>query len=192
MILETYERDFMTLLNRRIIYRDSLLDVGSGLCTLLEYMNFNHIVAMDIHRPYLMNRQYNGSHVIPLNADANQMSRLFVPDSVSAVSFIDSIEHFTKQEGLALLQSADEIARHHVIVFTPRGYFPQDDVDHYGMNGEIFQAHHSGWEAEELDSLGYDVIIMKQFHGPENLAFMRAFGSSHAPVDALLAVKTKL
>lgn len=192
MILETYERDFMTLLNKRIIYRDSLLDVGSGLCILLEYMNFNHIVAMDIHRPYLMNRQYNAGHVIPLNADAHQMSRLFVPDSVSAVSFIDSIEHFTKQEGLALLQSADVIARHHVIVFTPRGYFPQDDVDHYGMNGEIYQAHHSGWEPEELDSLGYDVIIMKQFHGTENPAFMRTFGSSHAPVDALLAIKTKL
>jgi hypothetical protein len=48
-----------------------------------------------------------------------------MPKSFSAVLFLDTIEHFTKKNGLRLLDAAEELASEKVVVFTPRGFFPQ-------------------------------------------------------------------
>ncbi|MBW7477134.1 class I SAM-dependent methyltransferase [Paenibacillus oenotherae] len=191
MIQETFDHSLIGRLNGNVAHRDSLLDVGSGPCVLLRYLDYKLIVALDIHRPYLISRQSVMDHIIPINADATMISQLFIPQSFSTVSFIDSLEHFTKEQGLQLLRDAEMIAKHHVVVFTPRGYFPQQNVDHYGMMGEKFQEHHSGWEAEELEELGYAVTIMKGFHDHENAAFVSAYGVQHEPIDALFAIKSK-
>lgn len=191
MIYETNDRGLVGRLNGAASHRESLLDVGSGLCVLLDYLDYKLIVALDVYRPYLMNRQSTAGHIIPLHADAKDIAELFLPDSFSAVSFIDSLEHFTKEQGKKLLRDAEQIAKHHVIVFTPRGYFPQQEIDHYGMSGEEYQTHQSGWEAEELDELGYEVTILKGFHDNSNAAFVRAYGADHEPVDALFAIKSK-
>ncbi|CAH1209134.1 hypothetical protein PAECIP111893_02989 [Paenibacillus plantiphilus] len=191
MIHETYDHRLIGRLNEAVTHRESLLDVGSGLCVLLDYLDYKLIVALDIHRPYLINRKSMANHIIPINADAKEITGLFLPDSFSTVSFIDTLEHFTKEQGTKLLQDAELIAKHHVVVFTPRGYFPQQEIDHYGLNGEQYQTHLSGWEAEELEALGYEVTIMKGFHDNGNAAFVRAYGADHEPVDALFALKWK-
>ncbi|SDX65244.1 class I SAM-dependent methyltransferase [Paenibacillus sp. CF384] len=189
MAYETTDRDFNAMLHQKLTNRESLLDIGSGPCVLLDTFPYAHIVALEIHRPYLINRATNASHIIPLNADAREMNKLFVPKSFSAVAFIDSIEHFTKHDAHLLLQKAEAIAKHHVIVYTPRGFFPQQYVDHFGLNGEKFQTHRSGWEPAELEELGYEVTIMKGMHDQRNPAFVHAFGLEHTPIDALLAIK---
>ncbi|REE92763.1 hypothetical protein A8990_10361 [Paenibacillus taihuensis] len=129
-------------------------------------------------------------HSIPIISNALSIGQLFVPKSFSAVSFFDSLEHFSKLDGIKVLREAEYIARKHIIIYTPRGYFPQEGIDHSGLNGEQYQAHHSGWEVEEFQALGYEVIILKGQHNRLNPAFVRAFGADHEPVDALLAIKT--
>ncbi|QHW33650.1 class I SAM-dependent methyltransferase [Paenibacillus rhizovicinus] len=189
MIHETNDRNFLALLHQRIIDTESLLDVGCGPCLILDDLPYKHIIALDVHRPYLINRITNSGHILPLNADARLIGKLFVPKSFSAVSFMDSIEHFTKQDALDMLREAELIASKQVIVFTPRGFFPQDNVDHFGLNGEVFQTHRSSWEPEELERLGYEVTVMKGQHDQRNPAFVNTFGINHPPVDALLAIK---
>ena len=110
-----------------------------------------------------------------------------MPGSIAMVALIDTIEHFTKTDGLTLLNKAEQIAGSRVIVFTPRGFFPQS-VDHYGLSGELYQTI-AATGAEEFDQLGYEVMILKNFHDSDNLAFVNWFGGRHPPVDALLAWK---
>ncbi|SEO13845.1 hypothetical protein [Paenibacillus sp. OV219] len=191
MAHETFDYRILETIKEHMKETDSLLDIGSGPCVMLDNLDFfSTIIALDIYRPYLINRVTRSPHIIPIHADALTIGKLFVPKSVSAVSLFDSLEHFTKLDGIKVLRDAEHIARKHVIIYTPRGYFPQEGIDHFGLNGEQYQAHHSGWEVEELEALGYKVIILKGQHNKLNPAFVRAFGADHEPVDALLAIKT--
>ncbi|MNE86131.1 hypothetical protein D3C80_1831980 [compost metagenome] len=93
-------------------------------------------------------------------------------------------------EGKELLRKAELIAASRVVVFTPRGFFPQEGTDHFHLQGEYYQRHWSGWEPEDFMKLGYSVTVLKGFHHAENPAFREAFGPDHEPLDALLACKT--
>ena len=189
MYHEIQKTDFLPLLSELLRFSVSVLDVGSGLGVLLEYYESRLIVALDIYRPYLEHRVYQAPHVIPLNADAKLLDQLFLPNSFSAVTMIDSLEHFTKEDGTSILQQAEKIAKNRIVIFTPRGFFPQEGVDHYNLQGEVYQNHYSGWEAEELESIGYQVIVLKGFHNQKNPSFEESYGTEHEPVDALLAWK---
>jgi hypothetical protein len=187
-VYQTDRKDFLPILKRLLKSSDSVLDVGSGIGVLLEQYQCRFIVALDIHRPFLENRVYRSPHILPLHADAQDISKLFLPKTFGAVTLIDSIEHFTKEAGLAVLEKAERLARDNVIIFTPRGYFPQF-VDYYGLNGDIYQTHYSGWEPEDFTDLGYKVLILKGFHDATNQAFVESYGIDHPPIDALLAWK---
>ena len=181
-------KDFMTSVNSLLVTSQSVLDIGSGIGVLLEQYAASQIVALDIHRPFLEKRVYASPHIVPLHADAMLIDSLFLPKTFGAVTLIDSIEHFTKENGLAVLRKAEQLARERVVVFTPRGYFPQS-VDHYGLNGDVYQTHYSGWEPADFEALGYDVLVFTGFHDASNVAFVESFGRDHPPVDALLAWK---
>lgn len=186
---ETYSRDFFSIMKSKIDGSISLLDVGSGLCLKSDQYDCKTIIALEIHRPYLENRKCTGSHIIPVNENAMNIGKLFMPKSISSILLNDVIEHFSKDDGLKLLQMAEQIANKCVVVFTPRGFFPQRDYDYFQLQGEQFQEHRSGWEPEEFMSMGYNVMVFKKFHDERNLSFLQAFGSNHPPVDAILAWK---
>ncbi|MEW9700283.1 class I SAM-dependent methyltransferase [Paenibacillus sp. SI8] len=189
MISETSSKDLFEKLKELIDQVYSLLDVGCGLCLSLDKFECQVVIGIDVHRPYLTNRVNNSANIIPIHMDARDMSLYFLPKSISAVLFNDTLEHFNKNEGLYMLKRAEQIAVKRVIVFTPRGFFPQDDFDHFNLNGEMYQAHRSGWEPEEFVELGYQVLVFKDFHDARNASFRTAFGEGHPPVDALLAWK---
>ncbi len=189
MYREIEVRDFLPVLLEQLKFCESILDVGSGTGILLEQYGAAVVLGMDIHRPYLLHRKYKSPHIIPVHADASHMDKLFLPGTFSAVTFIDSLEHFLKQDGKRLLGMAERIASNRVVVFTPRGYFPQDGVDHFNLHGEHYQKHRSSWEPEDFMELGYAVTVLKGYHHAMNPSFRQAFGDDHAPVDALLAYK---
>lgn len=190
MYREIEVKDFLPVLLEQLKFSESILDIGSGTGTLLERYEAALVIGLDIHRPYLLHRAYTSPHIIPLNADASQIDMLFLPRTFSAVTFIDSLEHFSMEEGKALLAKAEAIAANRVVVFTPRGFFPQDGKDHFNLEGEKYQRHWSGWEPEDFFELGYAVTVLKGFHHAENPSFREAFGPDHPPLDALLACKT--
>ncbi|WP_379130614.1 class I SAM-dependent methyltransferase [Paenibacillus sp. sgz500958] len=189
MLQEITVKDFLPLLLEQLKFAESILDIGCGTGTLLEQYEAAVIVGLEIHRPYLINRAFHSPHIIPVHADARHLSKLFMPKSFSMVTMIDAIEHFTMADGKKVLAMAERIASRRVIVFTPKGFFPQSGVDHYHLNGEYYQKHSSGWEPEDFQELGYDVIVLKGFHHAGNLSFLESFGADHPPLDALLAYK---
>lgn len=189
-VYETSDKDFMSSLNELLASADTVLDIGSGIGVLLEQYACGFIVALDVHRPFLENRVFKSAHILPVHANADDIDRLFLPKTFATVTFVDSIEHFTKEDGHRILKKAELLARDKVIVFTPRGFFPQS-VDHYGLNGDVYQTHYSGWEPEDFTELGYEVLVFNGFHDTNNHAFVESFGRGHPPIDALLAWKYK-
>lgn len=64
-----------------------------------------------------------------------------------AVYLLDVIEHMEKDEArevIELSMRADQ-----VVIFTPYGFVPQES-DAWGMGGEYWQKHRSGWLPEEF------------------------------------------
>jgi hypothetical protein len=165
----------------------SVLDVGTGLMRSLEAMPCTIKVGLEVHRPYLESRELGDA--VPLNASALEIERLFVPGAVDLVTLIDVLEHFDQAEALEVLRQVDVVARRRIVLFTPRGAFPQAGHDSFGLGGEEFQRHRSAWEPPDLARLGYRVAVLEGFHDSRNESFVRAFGPNAAPVDALLAWK---
>lgn len=163
----------------------SVLDVGTGLMHSLEDLPCPVRIGLDAHRPYLENRRV--ADAVPINASALELDRLFVPGAVELVQLIDVIEHFERADAERVLAQARSVAARRVVIFTPRGRFPQEGVDHFGLGGEEYQRHRSAWEPDDFTAHGFDVVVLEDFHGPANAAFVTTFGADAPPVDALLA-----
>jgi hypothetical protein len=126
---------------------------------------------------------------VPLNADALAVGDLFVPGAVDLVTLLDVIEHFTTEDAEALLAQAEQVAGKRVVVSTPRGEFPQDDFDAYGLGGEELQRHRSAWQPEDFARRGYCVVVLRGLHTAANESFVEAFGPDAPPLDGLMAWK---
>ena len=181
-------KEFLATVNELLVDSSTVLDVGCGVGTTLKEFCCPIKIGVDAHRPYLENAKY-GEQFIKLNFSAERLNELFLPNSLDSVTLIDVIEHFEKEVGFNVLRQVEEIAAKRVIVFTPRGFFKQIDVDHYGLGGESYQRHRSGWEVEDFQKLGYNVVIFSKFHDQENKAFLQVYGEDAEPIDALLAWK---
>jgi SAM-dependent methyltransferase len=181
-------KNFLALINELLVDSRMVLDVGCGLGTTLTEFCCPIRIGLDAHRPYLENAKSDGLF-IKLNFAAERLSELFLPNSIDSVTLIDVIEHFEKGSALDILHQVEEIAGKNVIIFTPRGFFQQLEVDHYGLGGETYQQHRSGWEVEEFKKLGYHVTVFSRFHDQTNKAFLEVYGKNATPIDALLAWK---
>lgn len=181
-------KDFLNSINELLLGSHTLLDVGCGIGTTLQELTCPVKIGVDVYRPYLENGVHN-QEMIKLNLAAEHLSDIFLPKSLDSITFIDVIEHLEKGAALSVLSQAEVIAAQKVIVFTPRGFFRQEEVDHYGLGGENYQCHRSGWEIEDFQKLNYNVTVFQQFHDNENLAFVQAYGTEAEPIDALLAWK---
>lgn len=165
----------------------SVLDLGTGRMDSLADSPCPVRIGLDAHRPYLEHRTERKA--VPINASALDVERLFVSGAVDLVTLMDVLEHFDRADAEEVLRQAESTAARRVVLFTPRGEFPQADYDPSGLGGEELQRHRSAWQPEDLEELGYIVIVMTGYHGPGNPAFVSAFGPDAAPVDALVAWK---
>jgi hypothetical protein len=167
---------------------ESVLDVGTGRMDSLALVPCKVKLGLDAHRPYLEDGR-TVADAVPINASALDMERIFVPGAVDLVTLIDVLEHFTPEDARAVLGQAESVARRRVLLFTPRGEFPQEGFDAFGLGGEEYQRHRSSWEPEDLAAMGYRVVVLDGYHGPDNASFVEAFGPDAPRVDALLAFK---
>ncbi len=170
MIKEIHVKPSTDYLHDRILAEvergATVLDLGAGLGSYHQKLKQRGVTltTVDAHMPYVERQR----------AYADFVHHATIQDFIGVVNLvydcvlmIDVIEHLPKAEALAALQQLPAIAAHSVI-FTPRGFISQTK-DVYELGGDHWQTHRTGWEPEELESLGYDVEVWRDFHFREDL-----------------------
>ncbi|MEQ1500201.1 MAG: class I SAM-dependent methyltransferase [Parcubacteria group bacterium] len=135
----------------------SILDVACGLSLKSKFIPAQIRVGVDIYDKYFDHIESEVPYVV-IKHDVRKLPEIFVPKSFDLVIALDVIEHLEKEESLAMIAECEKIARKAVILETPKGYIPQN-LDILGHGGDTYQTHRCGWEPEELEKLGYKVVV---------------------------------
>lgn len=137
-----------------------VLDLGCGI--LQQFggtIPCEYYLAVDGFLPYLEHLNASIS-AMTLHGMLPDVCNQFLDNSWDIVLLIDVIEHLEKEDGLAVLDHMERIARHKVIIDTPLGFQPQEAWDAWGFPVCELQAHLSGWEQEEFTDRGYEVSLL--------------------------------
>jgi len=148
-----YKRIFPTwieYLKREIDRDDTVLDLGCGYNSPLQYCDIAFSRGVELFAPYLEESKKKGIHNEYIEADIKEV--YFKPKSFDVVMASEVLEHLAKDEGYKLIQKMEAWARKKVIVRTPNSYLYQDTYDDNPL-----QKHLSGWSADELKKVGFKV-----------------------------------
>lgn len=161
LILENRAQDlyYFWTLSKELSGVKSVLDVGCGYDSPLAKLRKTFTSeGIDIFRKnIILSRKYH-MHDKHKVGDIRKLSRIFKPKSFDAVIALDVIEHVTKKEAIKLIKSCERIAIKKVILVTPNGFYEQGE-----LFNNPYQAHHSGWNQEDLKKLGYQVNGLRGF-----------------------------
>ena len=135
----------------------TILDVACGLSFKSKYIPAQLRVGVDIYEEYFKHIESDVPYAV-IKYDIRKLNEIFVPKSFDLVIALDVIEHLTKEESLELIKQCEKIAKLGVVLETPKGYIPQN-LDIQGHGGHEWQTHRSAWEPEELEKLGYKVVV---------------------------------
>ncbi len=135
----------------------SILDVACGLSLKSKFIPAQIRVGVDIYEKYFEHIESDVPYVV-VKYDVRKLNEIFMPKSFDLVLALDIVEHLEKEESLAMIAQCESIARKAVVLETPKGYIPQN-IDILGYGGHTYQTHRCGWEVEELEKLGYSVVV---------------------------------
>lgn len=127
-----------------LIHCDNIWDVGAGIRPMQWYDLKRHI-CVEPYEPYAKKLSECGFQVIQETA----LVALRRPETVEAIYLLDVIEHMEKDEGKEVVELAKTKASVQVVVFTPNGFMEQDE-DAWGMSGDYWQTHKSGWTRDDF------------------------------------------
>jgi len=148
---EWYKRELIA----RTVGTSSLLDLGCGFNSYVQYLDKKmHRVGVDLFDDYIKKSTASGIHDRYFKQDIRNLKN-FKDRSFDAVCAADVIEHLTKEEGLVLIKEMERIAKKLVVISTPNGHRHQECYDE-----NEFQAHKSGWVADEFKTRGFSVLGM--------------------------------
>lgn len=146
----------------------SILDIGCGVDSPVQYLpSTMHRVGVDAYAPSIEASRKRGIHNEYYEMNVDDLDRKFEENSFDCALASDFIEHVTKEQGLTLLKNMERIAKYKIIIFTPRGFLPQDEYE-----GNPWQKHISGWEVAEMERLGYRVIGINGLKWVWNMGFL--------------------
>lgn len=155
-------------LKRETMGCQSLLDVGCGVDSPVQYLSRDmRRVGVDVFAPAIEESKRRGIHSEYHEMNIGDIGTKFAPESFDCVLASDVIEHVTKEDGLTLMKNMELLAKHKVIIFTPRGFVPQDEHE-----GNPWQKHLSGWEVKEMQDYGYQVIGISGLKAVWNIKFL--------------------
>jgi ubiquinone/menaquinone biosynthesis C-methylase UbiE len=144
----------LTYLRRELLNCNTVLDLGCGSNSSVNYCDVSFSVGVDLFDPYLQESKNKMLHNQYIKADIRKVE--FQPQAFDAVIFLEVLEHLTKDDGYRLLKKMETWARKKIIITTPNGYLTQNVYD-----SNPFQRHVSGWTSKELEKLGFKVYGMK-------------------------------
>lgn len=137
----------------------TVLDLGCGKNSLIQYCKVSFSVGVDLFEPYLKESKIKKIHNEYIKKDVREIE--FEKGSFDAVIALDVLEHLKKKDGYKLINKMENIAKKKVILFTPNGFVEQNKVDKNPL-----QEHKSGWTTTDLEKLGFKVYGI---HGWKNL-----------------------
>lgn len=127
---------------------DVVLDLGCGIRPIDWYKPRRH-VCVDAHKPYVDRVAAVGGYYA-VHSDALTALRNLKPGQAEAIYCLDMIEHLTREDGLTLIQLAQMAQPKQIVIFTPNGYHEQNGPDPWGLGGDHWQKHRSGWNPEDF------------------------------------------
>lgn len=151
-----FERIFHTslyCLKRELKNCESVLDLGCGPNSLIQYCHVPYSVGVDAYKPYLEESKKRKIHSKHILGNINKVK--FPPASFDAVILLGVLEHLDKKNGSALISKMEKIAKKKVVISCPNGFLPQSDTDK-----NPYQVHKSGWDADEMKKFGFRVYGM--------------------------------
>ena len=154
---------------------DVLLDIGCGIRPQ-NMVKCKRQIWVEPHGEYAAILENAGYEVVARLAN-QALDEIDV--EVDTVMALDVIEHMEKDEGAEFIRRALNKAKKQVVVFTPFGFMPQEEdgeTDAWGMHGQEFQRHRSGWLPEEFE--GWKCITDMKFHNLKG-AMYGAFFAVH-------------
>ena len=145
------------LVLRELLDCDSILDMGCGRHSMVPIVSSKiRTTGVELFKPHFDEAARSGRHSEYIHADILKID--FPEKSFDAVVLLDVLEHLPKEEGRKLLEKMQRWARKKVVIFTPNGYFHQEEYDENPL-----MAHQSGWEAGEMKALGFKVYGVRGF-----------------------------
>lgn len=138
------------VLSRVVRPGETVADVGCSDGRGSEVLGSVDSTGFDIYEPALRAAVTRGRRRRVVLADVR---RLPVRDGAfDVVVSLDVVEHFFKPDALALITELERAARRLVVLLTPNGLVPQPPGE-----DEPWQEHRCGFDAAELEALGYSV-----------------------------------
>jgi predicted SAM-dependent methyltransferase len=123
-----------------------VLDIGPGLRPMGWYKPLSH-VCVEPHGPYADKLSEAGYDVCRL--DALTALGGFEPGEFDAIYMLDVIEHLERQAGEEVLGRIHELRPKQIVISTPDGFLAQEG-DAWGLGGEYWQRHRSGWTPDDF------------------------------------------
>lgn len=138
---------------------ESLLALCAGIGLELQNLNTQDVTAVDIAPQYLEQVHRHCPQAKLVESDVTEYIKKAETNSVDVISFIDGLEHLSKEDGLVCLKECKRVARKQVLVFTQDGYLKNEPHNAWGIEGaDEYQTHKSGWSILELKDMGYDLL----------------------------------
>lgn len=165
---------------------DVLLDVGAGIRPQ-QFIRCRRHVCVEPHGEYAEILRVAGMEVIQAEA-VYGLHAIDIGEPIDTVVSIDVIEHLTREDGARMIAELVRLATRQVVLFTPLGFMPQHgghERDPWGMQGQHWQEHRSGWTPEDFP--GWKCLVDRAFH-------KKAFdgeGHEHFECGAFFAILDK-
>lgn len=170
--LQTYDANSVPLwiqIQKYVRHAGSVLDIGAGIRPQ-TFVPCDRLTCLEPHGEYCEVLRDHGIEVI--EAPAPGGLRVLQDRSFDAVVAFDVIEHMTREDGGEMIAEMLRIAREQVVIFTPLGLMPQsggDETDPWGMQGQHWQQHRSGWTPADFP--GWRCVVDEHFHARDGEHF---------------------
>lgn len=160
---------------REQLGRSTVLDLGCGIAPAL-WLNFEPegYLGVDAFEPYIENVRLKCPHLKFEQHDL-RAPLPFADRSYDVVVLSDVIEHFDVGTAEKVLLEAFRVSKRGVLLRTPDGYIEQEG-DAWGMGGDEFQRHRSGWTASDFPGADWCLVA-------ENAVKVKHLAGQSVPLD---------
>lgn len=121
----------------------TVLDIGAGIRPMQWYTPERH-VCVEPFGPYCEVLREAGYAVWRGDAFSILEASYMLAFATEAFYLLDVIEHMGREDATYIVNRCTDLATKQVVIYTPLGFVEQT-TDAWGMGGEYWQTHRSGW-----------------------------------------------